>query len=388
MQNRQLVSLHSVPLQSSPVDRDVMVLADNLRVHPDVLIGNGNGIFGSGVQGSGKTGILVRILEQASQFHIPMVVFDREGDILPAIERFPRGVMGTSSNCPTAKDVVRSGLQVVYDLSTWQSMDDKGQFIAHMVNSLYKAVDALPVSHRTPCLIALDEAALFLPQRRGEVFSTDTYKSMADSFHAVATTGRKRGLTPVLFTQKISEINKLVLSPGTYVMGRQTVHTDLKRYMDYIERTDIFSYMTERQICQFVSTLTPGRAIVKLANGEQHICQFYERESVHISHTPTTQAALNRYANLSFKPARFGAYIGDEQEQVDEPEPISAMEQTSATKQVPVDNPHECARRTCHERATHVYAYNALRATAQGKQVEERYQYLCTKHSNRQCKPL
>ena len=388
MQNRQLVSLHSVPLQSSPVDRDVMVLADNLRVHPDVLIGNGNGIFGSGVQGSGKTGILVRILEQASQFHIPMVVFDREGDILPAIERFKKGVMGTSSNCPTAKDVVRSGLQVVYDLSTWQSMDDKGQFIAHMVNSLYKVVDGLPVSHRTPCLIGLDEAALFLPQRRGEVFSTDTYKSMADAFHNVATTGRKRGLTPVLFTQKISEINKLVLSPGTYVMGRQTVHTDLKRYMDYIERTDIFSYMTERQICQFVSTLTPGRAIVKLANGEQHICQFYERESVHISHTPTTQAALNRYANLSFKPARFGAYISDEQEQADEPEPVSAMEQTSATKQVPVDNPHECARRTCHERATHVYAYNALRATAQGKQVEERYQYLCTKHSNRQCKPL
>ena len=72
--------------------------------------------------------------------------------------------------------------------------------------------------------------------------------------------------------------------------------------------------MTERQICQFVSSLTPGRAIVKLANGEQHICQFYPRESVHLSHTPTTQAALNRYASLSFRPASFGAYIGDDEE--------------------------------------------------------------------------
>ena len=79
-------------------------------------------------------------------------------------------------------------------------------------------------------------------------------------------------------------------------MGRQVVHTDLKRYLDYIERIDIFSYMTERQICQFISTLQPGRAIVKLANGEQVIAQFYERESVHISHTPQVQAALTAVA--------------------------------------------------------------------------------------------
>jgi hypothetical protein len=156
---------------------------------------------------------------------------------------------------------------------------------------------------------------------------------MTNAFHNVATTGRKRGLTPVLFTQKISEVNKLVLSPGTYIMGRQTVHTDLKRYLDYIERTDIFSYMTERQIMQFISSLTPGRAIVKLANGEQQICQFYERESVHTSHTPQVQAALNRYANVSFKPATFGAYIGDEE--VEEAVKPAKSAKKPATSKVP-----------------------------------------------------
>jgi DNA helicase HerA-like ATPase len=205
MHNRQLHSLSSVPLQSVAADQTVLVLADNLRIPPDVLIGNGNGIFGSGVQGSGKTGILVRILEQAAQFHVPMVIFDREGDIIPAVERFPRGIIGTFSNCPSAKDIIKGGLQVIYDLSSWPTMDERGLFIAYMVNSLYKIVDGLPVSHRTPCLIGLDEAALFLPQRRGEVFSVEVYKAMADAFHNVATTGRKRGLTPVLFTQKISE---------------------------------------------------------------------------------------------------------------------------------------------------------------------------------------
>jgi hypothetical protein len=351
-------------------DYDVMVLADNLRIHPDVLIGNGNGIFCSGLPGTGKTGILVRILEQASRFHVPMVVFDCEGDLLSAVEKFPRGVIGTLQNCPTAKDVIKGGLQVIYDLSTWPTMDERGSFIAYMVNSLYKVVDGVPVSHRTPCLIALDEAALFLPQRRGEVFSIEVYKAMADAFHNVATTGRKRGLTPVLFVQKLSEIAKTVLSPGTYILLKQVVHTDLKRYLDYIEREDVFSYMTERQICSFVSSLQPGRAIVKLANGEQHICQFYPRESVHLSHTPTTQAALNRYANLSFKPANFGAYLAEDE---------------SDEAVVPVE---ECSRRTCHAPATYVYAYNALRATAKGALAEEKYQYFCSEHSNKQCTPL
>ena len=71
MQNRQIHSLNSVPSSASISSPDVMVLADNLRIHPDVLVGNGNGVFISGVQGTGKTGILCRILEQVSLFHVP-----------------------------------------------------------------------------------------------------------------------------------------------------------------------------------------------------------------------------------------------------------------------------------------------------------------------------
>jgi hypothetical protein len=334
MQSRQLHSLPLIPTAIPASDDTTMILADNLRIHPDILIGNGNGIFGSGVQGSGKTGIMVRILEQASRFHVPMVVFDREGDLLSASALMPRGVRGTRDNCPSAKDIVSSGLQVIYDLSTFGSMDERGSFIANMVNSLYRVVDGLPISHRTPCLIGLDEAALFLPQRRGEVFSVDTYKAMADAFHNVATTGRKRGLTPVLFAQKLSEVAKTVLSPGTYIMLKQVVHTDLKRYLDYIEREDVFQYMSERQICQFISSLQPGRAIVKLANSEQKIVQFYERESEHTSHTPQVQAALNRYGNLPFQLAPFGAYIGDDDEDDLPPAAVTIDEKVSGVERV------------------------------------------------------
>ena len=124
VQRRSFQPLHPPTTTVQTADHDVLVLADNLRIHPDLLIGNGNGIFGSGVQGTGKTGILCRILEQAAQFHVPMVVFDREGDLAPAAQLFPKGFVGTRENCPGARDVLGSGLQVVYDLSTWHSMND------------------------------------------------------------------------------------------------------------------------------------------------------------------------------------------------------------------------------------------------------------------------
>jgi hypothetical protein len=201
---------------------------------------------------------------------------------------------------------------------------------------------------------------------------------MAEAFHLVATTGRKRGLTPVLFTQKISEINKLVLSPGTYIILRQVVHTDLKRCLDYVERQDIFSYMTERQICHFISSLQPGRAIVKLADGRQVIVQFYERESQHISHTPTTQAALNRYGHLPFQPACFGAYLGEEEEQA----PLILKHDDT-----PVIQAKQMCEK-CKQPAAYQLVFNVLRATAKGKVTEERYKYFCSEHANKQCAPL
>src|SRR5882762_2678851 len=108
MINRQIHAIHP-PAIAPASDTDTMILADNLRIHPDVLIGNGNGIFASGVQGSGKTSIMVRILEQAARFHVPMVIFDREGDLCSATGLMPRGVIGTFNNCPTAKDVITGG---------------------------------------------------------------------------------------------------------------------------------------------------------------------------------------------------------------------------------------------------------------------------------------
>jgi len=145
--------------------------------------------------------------------------------------------------------------------------------------------------------------------------------------------GRKRGLTPLLFTQKTGEIAKTVLAPGNFIILKQTVHSDLSRCLDYVEKSGVFNYMTEKQIMSYIASLTPGQAIVKLSTGEQKIVQFYERESIHISHTPTTQAALNRYGNLSFDPnMSFGADIEEEEE--GSPAAVKVDEKVSGVERV------------------------------------------------------
>ena len=164
--------------------------------------------------------------------------------------------------------------------------------------------------------MTLDEASLFAPQIRGQTFSKELYKELLESFHCIATMGRKYGLTPLLFTQKIGEIAKTVLAPGNFIILKQTVHSDLKRCLDYVEKTGIFNYMSEKQIMSYIASLSPGEGIVRLSTGEQKICSFYQRDSVHISHTPTTQAALNRYGNLSFDPGMsFGADVDEDDEE-------------------------------------------------------------------------
>lgn len=285
-----------------PVASDVMRLAENLCVSPDVVI-NGNGIAGFGLPGSGKTGILARILEQASQFHVPIVCFDKEGDLTSAVGCFPRGVLGTFQNCPSGTDVLKYGLQVVYDLPSWPSLEAAGQTIAHIVRQLLREGEALPYAERVPLLIALDEAEYWLPQKRGEALSEETYATLYDAFHELATIGRKRGPTPALFTQQIAMLHKDVLAPGLFIFGRQTLDTCLKRYMEYLVP---MGDLTEKQFKQRITRLSPGKAIVKLPGGGQKVVQFYKRESVHVSHTPSVQAAMNKYAHLPMPPASFG----------------------------------------------------------------------------------
>ena len=276
----------------------LMQLAPTLEIDVDTIIGEG--IVGFGIKGSGKTNAGVLFAEQFGKFHIPMAVFDLEGDWLSLAKVLPRGFVATVENFPTGADILERGLQVVYDLSTWPNDELAASAMVAVVSQLMRTTSGQPAQERVPCLVFLDEAAYWLPQGKTDAFGEVTQRALLDTFHQLAARGRKRGLIPCLFTQRISEINKKVISQaGVRVLMRATQDNDLDRYLSYIQRGDL----SPQQVKSRIQGFKTGQAIITLPGGAQKSVRFHQRQSEHVSHTPKVQAALNKYASMLL-PAR------------------------------------------------------------------------------------
>jgi hypothetical protein len=303
-------------------------LADNLNIHPDELIGDGNGIVGTGTPGSGKTTLLALLLEQLGWCDIPFIAFDLEGDLRSIVNLLPRGVLATADNCPTIREMYTYGLQVIFDIASWEDDTDSAAFmIAAIVNGLMSYTRSL--EQRVPFLIGLDEAAYWLPQTfRGRTYlSKERFQDLLSAFHGLAIRGRKLGLVPLLFTQRFANLHKDMLSPGTYFLMRHTVDVDLRRYLEYINATAFGEDdLSIKQIMTRIAAFRPGQAVVKLRNGEQRLVQFRNRQSEHISHAPRTAAAVSLYHDLPFDPnRRYGPFTLEVQLPVElEEEPTHA----------------------------------------------------------------
>src|SRR5216110_1259878 len=304
-------ALRTVPPADAPISHDGLLhLAKNFIKHPDILIGDGNSILGTGMPGSGKTTVMALLLEQFGACGIPFATFDLEGDLRSVVDLLPRGVLATAGNCPTAEDMYNGGLQVVFDLASWGEDSNRAAIlISRTVNGLLAHMKSLPSHLRVPFLVGLDEAAYWLPQiRKGcNHLSGERLEELFAAFHTLAIRGRKMGLIPMLFTQRFAEVHKDVLAPGTYILMRQTTDTDLKRYMEYIDASafgEDEDDMTRLQMRQHIATFKKGQAIIKQPTGRQRLVQFHNRASLHTSHAPKAQAAANLYRDVPFDPHR------------------------------------------------------------------------------------
>src|SRR6266566_3698727 len=233
---------------------------------PDVDLLTAEGLIAFGVKGSGKSNLLALLL--------------------------PHGVLATAQRCPSGYDIIHKGLQVILDLHSWQSDEAAGLALCQLLDELFTATNAIAPRDRVPCAIHLDEAGYWLPQEAVSYLSKETRKSLADAFHKLASRGRKQGLTPLLYTQSISEVAKSAIrQAGIKVLMRQTLDVDLTRYCQYIQGA---TPRTKKAIQAYPS----GKAIVILPDGSQQRLQFHERESEHKGHTPQAQAALVKFAAL------------------------------------------------------------------------------------------
>ncbi|MEO9028344.1 MAG: hypothetical protein ABI413_05980, partial [Ktedonobacteraceae bacterium] len=283
-----------VTMHIGPYPRLVLDLAPHFR--PDINMVLREGIFACGVKGSGKTGVLAKIIEQitliAAQFDpahlgIPLVVFDKEGDLESLGTIFPNGRIADLEHWYTAEEILTQRLQVVVNLQAWLKAEEAGKIMVTLVNDLIAYTGSLNPDKRPPCPVFLDEAQYWLPQESASYLSKETQKGLLDAFGILLNTGRKRGLTPFIFTQRIAQIDKSVISLGIQIFMRQVIDTDQKRCMEYI-RLDIVG---ERKN---LAQLSEGQGIVCLPKGVQLTVQFDERQSTHLSHAPTIDRILTR----------------------------------------------------------------------------------------------
>jgi hypothetical protein len=271
-------------------------LSPNLVLEADEIVGAGINVFG--VKGSGKTVTVARLAEQFAPWRISEVVFDIKGDLDSLVTNrradgrayVPNGYVGVRGCAPSGRSVLANGLQVVYDLRTWQTPEQMATLVCVVVEEMLETVALTPEGDLAPCLVFLDEAEYWLPQAQPSYLSVHTYRRLLDAFHMLATMGRSRGLAPVIATQRIAKVNKDIIAQAEMnIFMKAMLDIDLDRYYDYFNK----SLVSRERIRSFQE----GEAVVCLPDGSQMLIRFLERESRHRSHTPHVTAALNKFGD-------------------------------------------------------------------------------------------
>src|SRR5947207_9453749 len=268
-----------------------LLLAPNFQPDVDTVVSEG--VIAFGCKGSGKSNLVARIVEQLRRFHLPQLILDTEGEQSSLLDLLPHGVLATASHCPSGRDIIEHGLQVILDLRSWSTDEAAALAMCQLIDELFTTCKNIDPIDRFPCIIHLDEAAYWLPQDAVTYLSKETRKALADSFHTLASRGRKYGLTPFLYTQSISEIRKeTIRQAGIQILMRQTLDVDLNRYCDLI-------YNATSKTRAAIRSYPRGKAVVLLPDGSQPRVEFYERETPHMSHTPSAQTAVKRFARTA-----------------------------------------------------------------------------------------
>lgn len=184
--------------------------------------------------GGGKSWALRRLLEQIYRF-APQIIIDPEGEFATLKDKF-RYVLCTdeegadiplSSISPAvlATELFRSGLSAIIDLSDYD-FEARLEFVAEFVQAL---VDA-PRDIWKPVVVVIDEAHLFAPQR-GD--NTPQLKASRRACIDLTARGRKRGLCPVMATQRLAKLHKDIAAElNNKLIGRTLLDIDLTRAAD------------------------------------------------------------------------------------------------------------------------------------------------------------
>ncbi len=183
--------------------------------------------------GGGKSWFLRRLLEQ-SHGKIQQIVLDIEGEFNTLREKYDYLLLGEGGDAPIsvktaellAYKILESGVSTIIDLYEMKQ-HDRILFMKRFCDALINA----PKKLWHPCLIVIDEAHIFCPE-----------KGKAESANAVielCTRGRKRGFCACIATQRLSKLHKDAAAECfNKYLGKTGLDIDRKRVAEELGITD------------------------------------------------------------------------------------------------------------------------------------------------------
>lgn len=186
-----------------------------------------------GVSGSGKSTLIRSLLEQ-THGKVPQLVFDFEGDFVTLREKFDYILVGKGGDVPlaiktakvTLRRLVELNVSAIFDLSEMK-FGERREYVRICCEELVH----LPRGLQHTRLIVLDEGQVFAPEKgQGESVAT---LAVID----LVTLGRKRGLVPIVATQRLSKLHKDVAGNLQNKLIGFTDDVDLKRSGDALGMT-------------------------------------------------------------------------------------------------------------------------------------------------------
>lgn len=255
----------------------------------------GKSMFVCGIRRSGKTNFGALLAEQFAAKDIPFFIPDLEGDYLTLADRriCTRCVLvGSGQNDRlyahvTREDaerfgetIIKRGFQAILDMQSYGNINEAAAISAAIIRGMIAYTSAHP-EMRVPCAVYLDEAQRFLPEQLNASIIKDSAirEELLTAYNDVIAIGGKRGLFPVILTQRISQVKKSIMAqPEIMVLFKQSMDIDLDRYEEFVSK-DVAGSGDIKRFAQ-------GQAVVIAPDGDQFVVNFDMRRSEHKGGSP------------------------------------------------------------------------------------------------------
>lgn len=204
-------------------------LANGKRVTIDVPRLLRSRMLITAMSGGGKSWTLRRLLEQ-THGQVQQIVIDPEGEFYTLRDRYDYLLCGPEGEVPAetrsasmlARKILETGVSAIVDLDTMYRTE-KQAFVRNFIEGLMRA----KARKSRGALVVLDEAHTFAPQSG----SSESLNAVA----LLASAGRKRGLAPIVATQRLAKLHKDVAAEmGSILVGMSKLQIDVRLACDLL----------------------------------------------------------------------------------------------------------------------------------------------------------